>query len=459
VKERPSTKSRRISDSPPPRLELFDTSPPQAPPSTFAPLAERVRPKTLAEFVGQEHLLGVGGPLRILIESDQIPSMIFWGPPGSGKTTLARLIAHHTNAEFFQLNAVSSGVKDVRDIIERAEKNRKHLGKRTILFIDEIHRFNKAQQDALLHSVEDGVITLIGATTENPSFEVISPLLSRCRLYVLQPLTDEQLNRILDHALATDVAFSKEPVVVNDRAYLLLLSGGDARMMLNGLETAARLVSSAKSGTRVVGKKQIEEAFQRKYVKYDKGGEEHYNIISAFIKSLRGSDPDAAVYWLARMLEGGEDPKFIARRMIVLASEDIGNADPYALTLATSCFTAVDYIGMPEARIVLGQTATYLASCPKSNASYMAIEGALSDVKSQPDEPVPLHLRNAPTKMMEQLGYGGNYKYGHHYEQNFVEQQYLPERFSKKLYYRPTDNGQEKSIRARLNAWWKSRQR
>ena len=343
-------------------MELFDPTPPQSSPSLQAPLAERVRPRTLTDFVGQEHLLGEGKPLRVLIESDQLPSMIFWGPPGTGKTTLARIVAQHTQAEFFQLNAVSSGVKDVREVLERAERNRKRLDKRTILFIDEIHRFNKAQQDALLHSVEDGLITLIGATTENPSFEVISPLLSRARVYVLHSLTNEQLNAIIDHALHTDVAYRSENIVVDDREYLILLSGGDARMMLNGLETAIRLTKSDVEGRRLVTRKQIEEAFQRKYVKYDKGGEEHYNIISAFIKSVRGSDPDAAVYWLARMLEGGEDPKFIARRMIVLASEDIGNADPYGLTLATSCFTAVDYIGMPEARIVLAQTATYLAS-------------------------------------------------------------------------------------------------
>ncbi len=445
-------------------MDLFAPTSPTHPPSTQttgveAPLAERVRPQTLREFEGQEHLLGSGGPLRVLIESDRLPSIIFWGPPGSGKTTLARIIARHTHADFFQLNAVSSGVKDVREVIERAEANRKHLGKRTILFIDEIHRFNKAQQDALLHSVEDGVITLIGATTENPSFEVISPLLSRCRIYVLKSLTNEQLNRIIDHALTADSFLSDHPVTVNDREYLMLLSGGDARMMLNGLETSISLAKPTTDHRRVVGRKEIEEAFQRKYVRYDKGGEEHYNQISAFIKSVRGSDPDAAVYWMARMLDGGEDPKFIARRMIVLASEDIGNADPYALTLATSCFTAVDYIGMPEARIVLSQTATYLASCPKSNASYMAINDAMADVRATPDDPVPLHLRNAPTKLMGHLGYGEEYKYSHDFQHHFVEQQYLPDNLKDKIYYRPTENGAEKSIRDRLNAWWKSRKR
>ena len=445
-------------------MDLFSSTatpnpPPSLKPRIDAPLAERIRPLTLDGFVGQEHLLAEGKPLRVLIESDQLPSMILWGPPGSGKTTLARIIARHTQSEFFQLSAVSSGVKDVREVLDRAEANRKHLGKRTILFIDEIHRFNKAQQDALLHSVEDGDITLIGATTENPSFEVISPLLSRCRIYVLQPLGDADLHTIIDRALSTDPVLSKQSIMVNDRDYLILLSGGDARMVLNGLETAISLTKPDKEKKRVVGKKQIEEAFQRKYVKYDKGGEEHYNLISAFIKSIRGSDPDAAVYWLARMLEGGEDPKFIARRMIVLASEDIGNADPHALTLATSCFTAVDYIGMPEARIVLSQAATYLASCPKSNASYLAINEAMSDVKTLPDENVPLHLRNAPTKLMENLGYGENYKYSHDYQSHFVEQQYLPEKLKDKIYYRPTDIGEEKTIRARLNAWWKRKKR
>ncbi|MDI6804042.1 MAG: replication-associated recombination protein A [Bacteroidota bacterium] len=442
-------------------MELFKNTYQKSNKTGLSPLAERVRPKTLNEFVGQSHLLGKAMPLQILIEHDELPSLIFWGPPGCGKTTLARIIANHTKAVFFQLNAVSSGVKDVRTVIERAEANRKHFNKRTILFIDEIHRFNKAQQDALLHSVEDGVITLIGATTENPSFEVISPLLSRCKVYVLEPLSKVELNQILNQAVANDDFLKKQKLQFTDDVidHLIFLSGGDARILLNGIETSVQLIKQNKVGEKVLTKKIIEAAFQRKAIKYDKAGEEHYNIISAFIKSIRGSDPDAAVYWLARMLEAGEDPKFIARRMIVLASEDIGNADPYSLTLATSCFTSVDYIGMPEARIVLSQTATYLASVPKSNASYTAIEKAMADVRNLPNEAVPLHIRNAPTKLMEELGYSKNYKYAHNYEDGFVEQQFLPDNLKQKIYYRPTDNGREKTLRERLNQLWKKKKR
>jgi putative ATPase len=439
--------------------DLFPAEPQRtsSAPIAGAPLAERIRPKTLDEFVGQRHLVGNDKPLRVMIENDQVASMIFWGPPGVGKTTLARLIAQHTKAEFHQLSAVDSGVKDVRDVLKRAAKNFRQLSKRTILFIDEIHRFNKAQQDALLHSVEEGIITLIGATTENPSFEVISPLLSRCPVYVLEPLGKDDLSRIIDAALKHDIILSKRSIIIEDREYLMLLSGGDARKLLNGLETALRITKPTPDGSVVITKQNIEEAFQRKFTLYDKEGEQHYDIISAFIKSMRGSDPDAAVYWLARMLDGGEDPKFIARRMVILASEDIGNADPQALVVATSCFTAIDYVGMPEAQLILAHTATYLASAPKSNASYLAIKAAGEDVRKLPNLPVPLHLRNAPTKLMEELGYGAEYKYSHDYDEHFTEQQYLPDNLKDKLYYRPTEIGKEKEIRERLNRLWRKR--
>ena len=373
-----------------------------------------------------------------------------------GKTTLARIIANQTKSEFFALNAVSSGVKDVREVIAKAEEF-KNSFKRTILFIDEIHRFNKAQQDALLHSVEEGVLTLIGATTENPSFEVISPLLSRMRVFVMESLGKNELKQLFEQALNRDSLITAKTISIEDEEYFFLLSGGDARKLLNGLEIAFQLVKPNEDGVRVVTKKDLEEAFQRKYSLYDKKGEQHYDIISAFIKSMRGSDPDAAVYWLARMLEGGEDPKFIARRMIILASEDIGNADPVALMLATDGFTAVDYVGMPEARIILSNVATYLASAPKSNASYVAISGAMDDVRRLPNLPVPLHLRNAPTKLMKDLNYGKDYKYSHDFANNFSDQQYLPDQIKNNVYYQPTENGREKQIKERLQFLWKKK--
>lgn len=422
----------------------------------YSPLAERVRPETLDQFIGQPQLLGKGKPLRQMIEKDELRSFILWGPPGVGKTTLARIIAHQTKSEFFALNAVSSGVKDVREVIAQAEEL-KHSFRNSILFIDEIHRFNKAQQDALLHSVERGTITLIGATTENPSFEVISPLLSRMRVFVMDSLTAADLESIITQAMERDELITKEKIEIEDKEYFFLLSGGDARKLLNGLEIAFQISSPDASGVHRLTKAIIEEAFQRKYSLYDKKGEQHYDIISAFIKSIRGSDPNAAVYWLARMLEGGEDPKFIARRMIILASEDIGNADPVALMLAVDTFTAVDYVGMPEARIILSHAATYLAGAPKSNAAYTAISDAMDDVRRLPNLPVPIHLRNTPTKLMKELGYGEQYKYVHDFDNNFIKQQYLPDQLKDNRYYSPTENGREKQLKDRLEALWRSK--
>lgn len=423
------------------------------------PLAERMRPKTLDDFAGQKHLVGAGKPIRLMIDRNDVASMILWGPPGVGKTTLSLIIANTVKADFIQLSAVSSGVKDVREAIEKAEKNKRFYQKRTILFIDEIHRFNKAQQDSLLHSVEKGILVLIGATTENPSFEVISPLLSRCRVYVLEELNKKDFEKIIDTAFEKDEVLKNEKIFIPDRNFLIKLSNGDARRLLNGLELALKLCLKDKDGSSVLTNEIIKEAFQTNYIKYDKNQEEHYNIISAFIKSLRGSDPDAAVYWLARMLKGGEDPKFIARRMIILASEDIGNADPYALTLATNVFTAVNYIGMPEARIILSQAATYLASCPKSNAAYMSIESAYGDVNDLPAYDVPMHLRNAPTKLMKDLGYHKGYKYAHSFDEHFVDMQYLPDELKDKIYYHPTSIGEEGKLKQYLDEKWKSKRK
>jgi putative ATPase len=424
------------------------------PPQSVIPLAERIRPTDLKGFMGQKHLVGEEGTIRIMIESGNVRSMILWGPPGTGKTTLARLVAGKLDADFFQINAISSGVKELRDIISHAKKSLE-VGRRTILFIDEIHRFNKAQQDALLQSVEDGTLVLIGATTENPSFEVISPLLSRCQVYVLEPLTGPDLKIILNRALTEDGLMRNIELSEEAKEELVKLSGNDARVMLNALEVAVAL-SGGKTPIKV-DKEKIREACQVRHYKYDRGGEEHYNTISAFIKSVRGSDPDAAVYYLTRMLEAGEDPKFIARRLIILASEDIGNAEPYALMLATECFTAVNYVGMPESRIILAQATTYLASCPKSNASYIAIEKALSDVREKPYLPIPLHLRNAPTELMRELEYGKDYKYAHDYDNHFVEQQYLPDELRNRIYYEPTEIGREANLKNYLEKIWKKR--
>jgi putative ATPase len=420
------------------------------------PLAERVRPKSLDEFQGQIELLGTGKPIRLMIEKDVLSSFILWGPPGSGKTTIAKIIANQTNSDFHQINAVSSGVKEVRAIIEIANLNRIQ-NKKTILFIDEIHRFNKGQQDALLNAVESGLIILIGATTENPSFEIISALRSRTRIFVLEPLTKQDLQNILDFSLQKDEFLSTLKINEIDVDYLIFLSGGDARVMLNILEAA--ITQEIEQQPINIDKAVLENVIQKKNTLYDKDGEEHYNVISAFIKSVRGSDPDGALYWLARMLEGGEDPLFIARRLVILASEDIGNASPNALVLAEAGFSAIDKIGMPEARIILAQCTTYLASSPKSNSSYLGIEKALSDVRNKPLYPVPIHLRNAPTKLMKEIGYGKEYKYPHEFINHFIDEDYLPKELTKTQYYNPTDIGQEKNLKERLMALWKNRKK
>lgn len=415
------------------------------------PLAERMRPKTLKDVIGQEHLIGEGKTLSTMLDKGFISSLILWGPPGSGKTTIAKLINNYLNADFYQLNAVSSGVKEIREVLEKA-RNNTFFQKKTILFIDEIHRFNKAQQDALLEPVEKGLIILIGATTENPSFEIISPLLSRCRVYTLNPLSKENLIKLIDKALKEDEILSTKEIEFVDKEYLAFISGGDARSLLNILELA---ILNSNDGKIIIDENKINEIIQNKKLYYDKNGEEHYNIISAFIKSLRGSDPDAAIYWLARMLEAGEDPLFIARRMIILASEDIGNASPNALILANATFDAVSKIGMPEARIILAQCTTFLAASPKSNASYMAINSAIADVRNGKVYQVPLHLRNAVTSLMKNLGYGKNYHYAHDYENHFYEMNFLPDELIGKQYYFPTEQGQEKKLKDRLSFLWK----
>ncbi len=439
----------------PPDLFGFSSSPSRG--ESFQPLAERVRPRTLDDIAGQHHLVGPKGPLRRFLESGQFPSMIFWGPPGSGKTTLAEICARSLNYRFEQLSAIDSGVKDVRKALENAEKSRR-TAHRTILFIDEIHRFNKTQQDTLLHAIEQGLIVLIGATTENPSFEVNAALLSRMQVYILKPLTAEEIEVVIQRALKEDVLFRDHTIEIAELDFLLQFAGGDARKALNALEAALSLLPKDALEMRL-DRELFERALQHKAPHYDKGGENHYDVISAFIKSMRGSDPDAALFWLSRMIEGGEDPKFIARRMVIFASEDIGNADPYAITLAISVFQAVAMIGMPEARINLAQGVTYLASAPKSNASYQAINEALGEAKAMQDLAVPLHLRNAPTKLMKREGYGAGYTYPHNSPGHFVPQHYFPEGMEPKAYYRPGDEGREKYIKERLTQLWRDRYR
>ncbi|MEI6208580.1 MAG: replication-associated recombination protein A [Desulfuromonadales bacterium] len=429
--------------------------------SAHAPLAERMRPRGVAEFTGQEHLLGEGRILRRMIECDNLSSLIFWGPPGCGKTTLAHVIATETKSHFIFFSAILSGIKEIREIFREAERYAAR-GKKTILFIDEIHRFNKSQQDAFLPYVEKGVVTIIGATTENPSFEVIAPLLSRCQVLTLSPLNDEQITTILQHVLTDDErGLGKLSLSMDNDAlqFLAAQSGGDARIALNTVEVAAGLIrqgQGAKGKEKLITLEIAQEALPKKAMLYDKGGAEHYNVISAFIKSMRSSDPDAALYWLARMLEAGEDPLFILRRMIILASEDIGNADPRALQVAVAALQAFRMIGMPEGRITLGQAVTYLATAPKSNASYVGIDAALSEVRKSGALPVPLHVRNAPTKLMKELGYHKGYKYDHDYETGYSGQECLPDKLADRKFYEPKGHGYEKSIVERME-WLKKK--
>ena len=404
------------------------------------PLAERMRPRTLDEYVGQKHLLGEGAVLRRMIETGHISSFILWGPPGVGKTTLAQIIANILKVPFYTLSAVTSGVKDVRDVIDRAKSSRFFNSASPILFIDEIHRFNKSQQDSLLGAVERGVVTLIGATTENPSFEVIRPLLSRCQLYVLKSLEKDDLLELLNRAISKDIELSKKSIQLKEYAAILRYSGGDARKLLNILEL---VVEAEGADSIVITDQLVETRLQQNLLAYDKDGEMHYDIISAFIKSIRGSDPDAALYWMARMIEGGEDPQFIARRLIISASEDIGLANPNALLLANAAFDAVMKIGWPEGRIPLAEATVYLASCPKSNSAYLAIDNALSKVRETGNLQVPLHLRNAPTGLMKQLGYSDGYKYSHDYPDHFIEQQYLPDELKSARFWHPQHNVME----------------
>ena len=420
-----------------------------------APLAERLRPQTLEDYIGQQHLVGEGGVFRRFIEAGNVPSFILWGPPGVGKTTLAKIVANALERPFYTLSAVTSGVKEVREVIESAKSQKFFSAKTPLLFIDEIHRFNKSQQDSLLGAVEQGIITLIGATTENPSFEVISPLLSRCQVYTLKPMQDADLEHLLRRALTTDEELKLRNIKVEGSAALFRFAGGDARKLLNILD----IITSSREGDLVITDDLVTEVLQQNIALYDKNGEQHYDVISAFIKSVRGSDPNAAIYYLARMLAGGEEPRFIARRLVILASEDIGLANPNALLLANACFDTVHKIGMPEARITLAETTIYLATSPKSNSAYMAINEALAFVNKDTNlRPVPLHLRNAVTELMSDEGYGKDYKYAHDFEGNFVEQEFLPESLKGAQFYHPnTGNQTEQRIAERLQMLWKGK--
>lgn len=418
------------------------------------PLAERMRPKSLDEYIGQKHLVGEGAVLRKMIDSGRVPSFLLWGPPGVGKTTLAQIIANTLDTPFFTLSAINSGVKDVREVIDAAKKNTFFDARNPILFIDEIHRFSKSQQDSLLGAVETGVITLIGATTENPSFEVIRPLLSRCQVYVLKSLEKADLLELLNRAITEDVILKTKNIDLQETDALLKYSGGDARKLLNILDL---VVAAETEDSFVINDKIVTERLQENPAAYDKGGEMHYDIISAFIKSIRGSDPDAAIYWLARMVAGGEDPKFIARRLVISAAEDVGLANPNALLLANACFDALQKIGWPEGRIILAETTVYLATSPKSNSAYLSIDKALALVGKTGNLPVPLHLRNAPTKLMKELDYGKEYKYAHDYENNFVQQDYLPKEIKSSRFWEAQDNPAEVRTLEHLRKLWKNR--
>lgn len=422
--------------------------------NSHIPLAERLRPHKLDEYIGQSHLVGTDGVFRRFMESGNVPSFILWGPPGVGKTTLAKLVANSLDRPFYTLSAINSGVKDIREVIDQAQKQRFFNARPPFLFIDEIHRFNKSQQDSLLGAVEQGIVTLIGATTENPSFEVISPLLSRCQVYVLKAMEESELQTLLERAIETDIVLRERNVKIKETAALFRFSGGDARKLLNILD----IITGATEGDITITDISVTECLQQNIALYDKNGEQHYDVISAYIKSIRGSDPNAAIYYLARMLEGGEEPKFIARRLVISASEDIGLANPNAMLLANACFDTVHKIGMPEARIPLAEATIYLATSPKSNSAYLAVDAALSFIRHDTtNRPVPLNIRNAPTSLMKDLNYGKDYKYSHDFENHFVEQEFMPDGMSGKQFYNPAENQQEQTIAARIKALWKGK--